>query len=54
MPVVVVSFASTVTPAGRPVTITRRCVSMTELLVFVMIDGWHLVVESLLRGAGAA
>ena len=25
-----------------------------KLLVFVMIDGWHLVVESLLRGAGAA
>lgn len=24
-----------------------------KLLVFVMIDGWHLVVESLLRGAGA-
>jgi flagellar biosynthetic protein FliP len=23
-----------------------------KLLVFVMIDGWHLVVESLLRGAG--
>lgn len=25
-----------------------------KLLVFVMIDGWHLVVESLLRGAGAS
>ncbi|MFN0251410.1 MAG: flagellar type III secretion system pore protein FliP [Kofleriaceae bacterium] len=25
-----------------------------KLLVFVMIDGWHLVVQSLLRGAGAA
>jgi flagellar biosynthetic protein FliP len=24
-----------------------------KLLVFVMIDGWHLLVESLLRGAGA-
>lgn len=24
-----------------------------KLLVFVMIDGWHLVVQSLLRGAGA-
>lgn len=24
-----------------------------KLLVFVMIDGWHLVVESLLRGASA-
>ena len=23
-----------------------------KLLVFVMIDGWHLIVESLLRGAG--
>src|SRR4030095_78584 len=23
-----------------------------KLLVFVMIDGWHLVVQSLLRGAG--
>jgi flagellar biosynthetic protein FliP len=22
-----------------------------KLLVFVMIDGWHLLVESLLRGA---
>lgn len=25
-----------------------------KLLVFVMIDGWHLIVESLLRGAGMA
>ena len=24
-----------------------------KLLVFVMIDGWHLIVESLLRGAMA-
>jgi len=24
-----------------------------KLLVFVMIDGWHLVVQSLLRGAGS-
>ncbi len=24
-----------------------------KLLVFVMIDGWHLIVESLLRGVMA-